>query len=164
MRISGHGVRMLVLAAVMAAGARGAGAEDIQDENILWRGVQGAYYSEFENVALGVNARMDLGNSFSSGFLIDYVFQQDNRTTWVGSADLQWQHPLPGLKLDGWLGGGFGVVVDNLPGQNQKTQVEPFAVFFGGVGLAKRPVMPYVEMRFMTHETYHGVLYVGLRF
>jgi hypothetical protein len=164
MRISGHGVWMLVLSAVLVAGARRAQADVIQDRDLQWLGVHGAYYSEYERCALGINARTDVGNKFSVGFLLDYVFQPDNRTTWVTSADLQWEHRLPRVRLDGWVGGGLGVLRDDFPGMNRPADYQPFAVFFVGAGLARHPIMPYVETRFMSHDTFHGVLYAGLRF
>jgi hypothetical protein len=111
MRIGGQAVlRMLVLAAVFAGGAHTpAAAEDLK-----WLGVHGAYYSQYENVALGINARQDLGNGVSAGFLVDYIFQGQSRETWAAGADLQWETHLPGRFLDGWVGGGMGIFRDDL--------------------------------------------------
>jgi hypothetical protein len=155
---------MLVLAAITVAGASRAQADDINGENVLWYGVHGSYYSQYERGALGIDARMDVGHDVSVGFLLDYVFQPNNRTTWVTDADLQWQHKLPGIRLDGWVGAGLGVVRDDFPGMNQEADYQPLAVFFVGTGLAKHPVMPYVEFRLMSNRVFHGVLQAGLRF
>jgi hypothetical protein len=164
MRISGHGVWMLVLAAITAVGAGNAQADDINGRDVLWYGVHGSYYTQYERGALGIDSRMDLGSAFSAGFLLDYVFQSNDRTTWVTNADLQWQHPLPGLRLDGWVGAGLGVARDDFPGPNRHADYLPISVFFAGVGLAKHPVMPYAEWRFMSNRVFHGVVQVGVRF
>jgi hypothetical protein len=159
MRIGRQGVvTMLVLGALVMAVAP-AGAEDLK-----WLGVHGAYYSQYEKCALGINARTDVGDSFSVGFLVDYVFQGDSRETWAASADLQWETPLPGHFLDGWVGGGVGVFRDDLRQPNRNADYQPFAAAFVGVGLGNHPIMPYVEMRFVSHEVFHGVLYAGVRF
>jgi hypothetical protein len=160
MRISGHGVvRMLVAAAIMAAGAGGAHAESLK-----WLGVHGAYFSQYEDVSLGINARQDVGNDFSVGFIVDYIFRGDTRTTWVGGFDLQWEKELPRQHLAAWVGGGGGVFRDDLKQPNLKPDYQAFAVAFVGVGLDGHHVMPYAEFRLMTHEVVHGVVYAGLRF
>jgi hypothetical protein len=159
MRISGHGIRVLVLAAIAAAGAQSAPADELK-----WLGAHAAYYSQYDKVALGINARQDLGEQWSAGFLFDCVLRGHIGETWATSADLQWERSFARPRIATWIGGGGGVLRDDLRGPNQKAQYEPFAVGFVGVGLDGHPVMPYVEMRFMSHQVFHGVVYAGLRF
>jgi hypothetical protein len=160
MRIGGRGVvKMLVLAALLMAGAPAGAADDLK-----WLGVHGAYYSQYKQGAVGINARTDMGNAVSVGFLAEYIFQGDSRETWAAGTDLQWETPLPGRFLDGWVGAGVGVFRDDLRLPNRKADYQPFASAYFGVGLGNHPIMPYVEMRFVSHEVFHGVVYAGVRF
>src|SRR5262245_6827954 len=156
MRVRSRLVGGLMMAALFGVGSAGA-------EELKWLGVHGAYYSQFEKGAVGINARQDVGNDVSVGFLTDYVFRA-TRTTWVFSADLQLEKSLLKEKLALWAGGGGGVLRDDQRGPNLKPQYELFAVGFVGAGADGKPIMPYVEMRFMSHQKFHGVLYAGIRF
>jgi hypothetical protein len=154
---SGRIVVALVVLAMVGA-ARDACAD------LEWLGVHGAYYSEYQKSAIGINARETLGNEWSVGFVSDYIFRGGERTTWAWTADLSYNVPIARERAKAWVGGGGGVQRDDQHGPNLKAQYDPVAVGFVGVGLNNKPIMPYVEMRFMSHQVFHGILYVGLRF
>jgi hypothetical protein len=59
----------LVVAALTLGGA------SAHADELKWLGVHGAYYTQYEQGAIGANARQDVGNSFSIGILVDYVFR-----------------------------------------------------------------------------------------
>jgi hypothetical protein len=140
----------------MAAGAREASAD------LLWFGVHGAYYSEFEKGALGLNAREDVGDSWSVGLLGDWVFRS-GRTTVAVNIDLQYEAPFLSPQFTGWVGAGGGVLLDDIEGLPE-ADYEPLAVGFAGVGTRGKPVMPYAEVRFMAHHGFRTVFYLGVRF
>jgi hypothetical protein len=148
----------LLAGALLACGAGRAAADELQ-----WLGVHAAYYSEFQKGALGFNARQDLGRSVSIGILVDYVFRS-RHSTWVGGLDLQYERPVLTRRAMAWAGIGAGAVRDDLRGDLFRPDYDPYAACHFGIGLNGRPVMPYVELRFMSHEVFHGVLYAGLRF
>jgi hypothetical protein len=147
----------LVVGALALCGAASAPADELK-----WLGVHGAYYTQYEQGAAGVNARQDIGQSFSVGLLVDYVFRTERHTTWVGGVDLQWETALPDHHFVGWGGVGGGVIRDDP--RDKKEDYSPFASAFVGVGLNNRPIMPYVELRIMSNRVFHGVVYAGLRF
>jgi hypothetical protein len=160
-------VRVGVIGGLMTMMVAFAGEASAAFDDIKWLGVHGAYYSKYEKAAVGVTARQhlgeEMGGELSTGFLLDYVFRSGG-TTWVTGADLQYERFLAQKRLSLWAGGGGGVVRDDRHGPNEEPQYELFAVGILGAGLGGKPIMPYVEMRFMSHQKFHGVLYAGIRF
>jgi hypothetical protein len=158
-------VRMGVIGGLMMVAFAGDASAAVDD--LKWLGAHVAYYTKYEKAAIGVNARQDLGTQMggeiSAGFLADYVFRSDG-STWVLGADLSYERLVSRKRVAVWAGGGGGVVFDDRPGPNLKTQTELYALGILGAGLGGRPIMPYVEMRFMSHQKFHGVVYAGIRF
>jgi hypothetical protein len=124
-------------------------------------GAHVAYYSEFERVAVGLSGRTFFSNSWSVGILGDYVLRPDH-STWVFELDAQ--RDIDGLvpRIRFWAGIGGGVLVDDVSGK--AADVDPVGVLYLGAGYTRHPIVPYVELRFVSHEVFHGVLYVGVRF
>src|SRR4029079_5066446 len=120
-------------------------------------------YSEYEKWGVGVNARQDIGNDFSVGSVIDYVFRT-NHSIWVGEADLQYEKPFAKQRLLGWVGVGAGVLRDDTQNDELPPEWDAIASGYVGVGLHGKPYMPYLEMRCLSHGNFHGLLYLGFRF
>jgi hypothetical protein len=157
MRVTGRWMVGLLVGAAVTAGGQRAAADSLE-----WFGVHGAYYSEFHKGAIGINARRDVGDSWAVGTLVDYVFRP-NRTTAVLNIDLRYTVRLVPRQLRGWVGAGGGVLLDDVAGP-PKAEWKPLAVVFAGVEWADKPLQPFVEMRFMTHDAFRGVFYAGVRF
>lgn len=157
MRISVRSVvGLAVFAAILSC------AEQARADELKWLGVHGAYYTQYEQPAIGFTARQDVGDSWSVGFLVDYVIRTQRHTTWVAGADLQWETVLPERHLIGWVGAGGGVLRDDPI--DARADFSPFASGFVGIGLKGHPIMPYLEMRIMSNRVFHGVIYAGVRF
>jgi hypothetical protein len=157
MRLRGAAQAGLVMAAMVL------GAREVQAEPPTWIGVHGVYYGEFEKWGVGVNGRQELGGSFTAGVDVDYVIRS-NHSTWAGTIDLQYDKPLAKERVLGWVGVGGGVIRDDTQGDELPPEYDATAVLYVGAGLNGKPVMPFVEMRCMSHGNFHGVFYLGLRF
>src|SRR2546430_2138306 len=118
-RLSAHKERAMrtwerAMAGSLVAGALAlCGAVSARADELKRLGFHAAYYTQYEQAAAGINARQDVGDSFSVGMLVDYVFRTEHHTTWVGGVDLQWETPLPDHHFVGWGGVGGGVIRDD---------------------------------------------------
>jgi hypothetical protein len=158
MRVTGRmAAFVLAWAAVAAFGTREARADN------QWVGVHAGYYTEYEDWALGVNGREDVGKGWSVGFLGDYLFRS-GRTTGVVNIDLQHEWALRQPRAYVWAGAGFGIVADDVHGSTIPINFDPLAVVHAGAGMHGKPVMPFVEVRLMSHDEFRGVLYIGVKF
>jgi hypothetical protein len=155
-RLGGRwGVAALLLVAL-------AGGPAEAEAGLQWLGVHGSYYDEFDDFALGINAREDIGRGFSVGFLAEYLFREQRQTA-VSNIDLQYEMPILKERVIVWGGAGGGILLDDIEGQ-PKAKVKALAVGFVGAGLGGKPVMPYAELRVQAHEAFNVVLYLGVRF
>jgi hypothetical protein len=148
----------LVAAAFVLVSAPLAPAVELQ-----WFGVHAAYYDEFGKGALGINARaVEEFSPISVGFKADYIFRS-NRTSWAFEVDLQYELPIGWKTGTVWVGGGGGVLHDDIQGP-LRADFYPRASMFAGVGLRRGPLLPYLEIRATSTDRSRLVAYLGLRF
>jgi len=158
MRVPRRFVAGLVVAVSCLVSTAPARAVELQ-----WFGVHAGYYDEFGKGALGINARAaEEFSPLSVGFKADYIFRS-NRTSWAFEVDLQYDLPIGWKAGAVWVGGGGGVLHDDIQGA-KRADFYPRASMFTGVGLRRGPLLPYIEIRGTSQDRARLVAYLGLRF
>lgn len=152
MRVLGAAFVLVLAAAVPARAELG------------WFGVHGAYYNEFDRMALGLNAREVFGFSpVSVGLKGDYIFRP-NRTSWSFEVDLAYEIPTSWKRVPVWVGAGGGVLHDDVQG-SKRADFEPLVSGFVGAGIRQGALLPYAEVRLTSsHDSARWIVYMGLRF
>jgi hypothetical protein len=129
------------------------------DSDVLF-GVRGGYYFDASEGFLGAEFLLRIAHSVYFNPNFEYVFFDD--TYYTINADFHYDFPTQGDAFV-WAGMGVGAVAIDPPGRPGKNTDAALNLLFG-IGLKRRPVIPYLQAKAILADNSEFSLGLGLRF
>jgi len=124
-------------------------------------GLRAGYYTDISDVFVGGELLTALGNATYFNPNVEYVFT-DGFTFLTFNGDFHYDFPSRSPAYF-WLGAGLAALYANPEGAGDNS-TDVGVNLLAGVGFSRRPVIPYVQGKFILSDNSEFVLGFGLRF
>jgi len=123
-------------------------------------GARIGYYADADAAFAGAELLLKVAPRVYFNPNLEIVFQDDSYLTF--NADFHYDFPSHGQTFV-WAGAGLGIVSINPPGNGEGHTDAALNLLFG-VGLRKRPVIPYFQAKLIAKDNAEFSVAFGLRF
>jgi hypothetical protein len=124
-------------------------------------GLRGGFYTDISEAFVGGELLTRVGSSTYFNPNIEYVFTE-GLTYLTFNGDFHYDFPTQSAAYF-WLGGGLAALYANPEGDGDNS-TDVGVNLLAGIGFSRRPVIPYIQGKFVLADNSEFVIGFGLRF